>query len=251
VDVFVNGTPLPQRADLSQAGWVFNATNGVLRVRHDTGTNVLIVAGTTAVSLTNGVPYHGQNNGVSPIEDCYRYPAVDPVASLQFEILGPTTNLTLVARKGLPQPGLGLFDYLSANPGTNDEFILVLTNSFPVPAAAGDWYLTVVNQSGVAASYAIQANQWAGSGQPIILISLSVQADSFCFSWNSLPGARYVVQGKASLADAGWVDVSDTINATDTVTSYCQPLPSPYGFFRVAAGPALDASASQPVIAWQ
>jgi hypothetical protein len=44
VDVFVNGTPLPQQADLSQAGWVFNATNGVLRVRHDTGTNVQIFA---------------------------------------------------------------------------------------------------------------------------------------------------------------------------------------------------------------
>jgi hypothetical protein len=43
VAVFVNGTPLSQRSDLSQPGWVFTATNGVLRIRHDTGTNVLIV----------------------------------------------------------------------------------------------------------------------------------------------------------------------------------------------------------------
>jgi hypothetical protein len=43
VAVFVNGTPLSQRSDLSQAGWVFTATNGVLRIRHDTGTNVLVV----------------------------------------------------------------------------------------------------------------------------------------------------------------------------------------------------------------
>ena len=245
LDVFVNGTPLPERSDLNQPGWVFTASNGVLRVRHDAGTNVQIVAGSPLVTLTNGIPCHNQNNGAAPIEDCYRYTAVDPVARLQFEILGPTADLTLVVRKGLPQPGLGLFDYISANPGTNDEYILVLTNSAPVPASAGDWYLTVVNRSGAAANYAIQANQWNSSGQPINLTSLSVQGDSFCFSWNSLPGARYVVQGKASLTDADWTDLSDTITATNVVTSYCEPLPSPYQFFRVAAGTALAGGGSQ------
>jgi hypothetical protein len=121
MDVFVNGTPLPQRSDLNQPGWVFTASNGVLRLRHDTGTNVQIVA-----------------------------------------------------------------------------------------------------------------------GQLITLASVSVQGDSFCFSWNSLPGARYVVQGKASLTDAGWADVSDTITATNVVTSHCVLLPSPYEFFRVAADAALN-----------
>jgi hypothetical protein len=217
-----------------------------LRIRHDTGTNVQIVAGTSAVTLTNGIPFQNQNYGMTPIEDCYRYTAVDPVARLQFEILGPTADLTLVVRKGLPQPGLGLFDYISANPGEDDEFILVLTNSFPVPASAGDWYLTVVNRSGAVADYAIQATQWATFGEPITLASLSVQGDSFCFSWNSVPGARYVVQGKASLTDADWTDVSDTITATNAVASYCEPLPSPYQFFRVSADTALDGGDSQP-----
>jgi hypothetical protein len=240
VDVFVNGTPLPQRSDLSQPGWVFTASNGVMRLRHDTGTNVQIVAGTPIVTLTNGISYQHQNNGVSPIEDCYRYTATDPVARLQFEILGPTADLTLVVRKGLPQPGLGLYDYISANPGTNDEFILVLTNSSPVAASAGDWYLTAINRSGAAANYAIQATQWSTSGQPIILTSVSVQGDSLCFSWNSQSGASYVVQGKASLANADWTDVSDTITATGATTSYCEPLPSPYQFFRVAADTALN-----------
>jgi hypothetical protein len=40
--VLVNGAALPERSDLSQAGWMFTPSNGVLRVRHDTGTNVYI-----------------------------------------------------------------------------------------------------------------------------------------------------------------------------------------------------------------
>lgn len=42
--VLVNGEPLPQRSDLSQPGWVFSASNSVLRIRHDTGTNLQVVA---------------------------------------------------------------------------------------------------------------------------------------------------------------------------------------------------------------
>ena len=240
VDVFVNGTALPQRSDLTQPGWVFNGTNGVLRIRHDTGTNVLVVAGTPVITLTNGIPFQNQNNGAAPVEDCYHYTAVDPVAALQFEIFGTTADLTLVVRKGLPQPGLGLFDYLSANPGTNDEYILVLTNSSPVPASAGDWYLTAINRSGMTANYTIEATQWATSGQPIILDSVNLQGDGFCFSWNTLPGARYVVQAKASLTDPVWADVSGTINANGATTNYCESLPSPYQFFRVAAGVSLN-----------
>jgi hypothetical protein len=42
VSVLVNGAILPERSDLSQAGWVFTASNAVLRIRHDSGTNVQI-----------------------------------------------------------------------------------------------------------------------------------------------------------------------------------------------------------------
>jgi hypothetical protein len=42
--VTVNSVLLPPVADLSQPGWVFTASNGVLRIRHDTGTSVQILA---------------------------------------------------------------------------------------------------------------------------------------------------------------------------------------------------------------
>ena len=210
---------------------------------------VFTLTGFAGVTLTNGISCTNSNSGVGQIEDHYRYTVTDPVARVQFEILEPTADLTLVARKGLPMPGLGLFDYLSANPGTNDEFILVLTNSLPVPVAAGDWYLTVVNPSGVPANYTIKATQSAESGQPIILNAAGPQDNSFCFSWNSLPDAHYVVQGKAWLTDSNWVDVSGTITASNAITSYCVPLPSPYHFFCVHEGAALYATApsDQPI----
>ena len=40
--VTVDGQPLPQRADLAQPGWTFNAGTGTLRLRHDTGTAVRV-----------------------------------------------------------------------------------------------------------------------------------------------------------------------------------------------------------------
>ena len=50
------------------------------------------------------------------------------------------------------------------------------------------------------------------------------------------PGLHYFVQGKTDLTTTNWVAVSPTITATDTLTTYCIPLPSPYHFFRVHEG---------------
>lgn len=192
------------------------------------------------ITLTNAIAYSNTNSGVAPIEDYYRFVVTNPVARLQFDILEPTADMTLLVRKGLPLPSLADFDYQSANSGTNDEFILVLPGSAPVVASAGEWFLTALNLSGSPASYAIRATQWPLTGQPISIYGPTVQSNSFCFSWNSLPGARYVVQAKVTLSDTNWVDHSDTITATDVVTTYCVPLPSPYHFFRVIEGVAVN-----------
>jgi len=44
--VLAGGAALPQRADLAQQGWVFDAATGVLRIRHDAAAAVQVVAGT-------------------------------------------------------------------------------------------------------------------------------------------------------------------------------------------------------------
>ena len=54
--VLVNGAALLERADLSQAGWVFTASNGVLRIRHDSGTNVQIFSDLPMGITTSNLP---------------------------------------------------------------------------------------------------------------------------------------------------------------------------------------------------
>jgi hypothetical protein len=55
--VLVDGAPLPQRSDLTEPGWCFTASNGVLRLRHDTGISVQIVASVPMIILTNIMLY--------------------------------------------------------------------------------------------------------------------------------------------------------------------------------------------------
>jgi hypothetical protein len=87
-----------------------------------------------------------------------------------FQVLNPANaQLGLYARDGLPVPGPLNFDYDSLDSGTNDQFIVVTTNSIPVPLPSGNlntvlppgpttWYLAVYNFGGAAnASYQILA----------------------------------------------------------------------------------------------
>ena len=74
-----------------------------------------------------------------------------------FEIINPVSELDLYARHALPLPGSTMFDYEASYQGTNDEAIVVATNSFnllgapittnsaPVPLTPGTWYLAVYN----------------------------------------------------------------------------------------------------------
>lgn len=202
------------------------------------------------ITLTNGISYAAANSGAANPTDYYRYVVTGSVARAQFEINNPTADLTLVARKGLPLPNLGLFDYLSANSQPNDELIVLFTNSAPVALTTGDWFLTAVNVSGLPANYSIKATQWPVTGQPVVIGENSIVSNSFCLTWASLIGAHYYVQGLTNLSPTTnyWETISPTITATDTLTTWCVPLPSPYQFFRVVEGLALNPVVPPPVI---
>jgi len=164
----------------------------------------------------------------------------------QFEINGPSGDLTLVARKGLPVPSLNSYDFISANPGTNDELIVLYNDTAPVPLTPGDWYLAVINPSSAPVSYSVIATEYPSYGTNLLLSNSFSDGSSFCFSWNSLPGVHYFVQAKASLETNAWITISPTITAADISTSYCVPLSSAFHFFRVVEGLVLVTTA--PVI---
>ena len=201
------------------------------------------------IELTNAVPYTNSNAGIG-IEpsDFYHYVATTNANRLQFETYGANADLTLVARRGLPPPGLGLYDYRSANPGTNGELIVVITNSVPVSFPPGDWFITVVNTSGGPADYVVMATEWPDTGRPLTVVSSGPVGGDYCLTWNSVPGAHYFVRGKITLGDPAWANLSGPIIATNTLTTWCIPLATPYQLFQVVEGLVVDTTIPPAVI---
>ena len=193
------------------------------------------------ITLTNAVPYFNTNAGGTSSNDYYLYQVSTNAARVQFEINNPSADVALLAHRNLPLPDINnasTYDYLSTNAYPNDQLILIYPNSTPVPLTPGDWFLTAVNLSGGSASYSIMATEWPVTGTNLNVRGY-LNGNEFCLEWDSLIGAHYVVQGKVSLGDPTWVDVSPTIPATAVTTTYCVPLPSPYNYFRVIEGLAL------------
>jgi hypothetical protein len=221
--------------------------------------------GINFIGLTNGIPYTNSLAGNGTIiptnslfaggksSQIYRYTVTNnPPARAQFDILEyPGADLILVARLGLPPPDDNTYDYISSNPTTNGEVIVVFTNSTPIPLLRGDWYLTAINKSTSTnpAPYTVVATEWPVTGRPFGITNYgfstnglstnSVVTNEFCLTWNSLPGVHYYLLGATSLSPWLWYKASPTITATNSSTTYCVPLPSPFHFFRVAEGLSL------------
>jgi subtilisin-like proprotein convertase family protein len=113
-----------------------------------------ILTNTTAIPLTNTIVY---TNTITNAPQYYSFVVPSNAVLASFEIINPVSELDLYARHALPLPGSTMFDYEASYQGTNDEAIVVATNSFnllgapittnsaPVPLTPGTWYLAVYN----------------------------------------------------------------------------------------------------------
>jgi subtilisin family serine protease/subtilisin-like proprotein convertase family protein len=187
-------------------------------------------------TLTVGVPFANTNSGPGGATDYYLYTVSTNAVRAQFEINGPSADMTLVARKGVPPPTLASYDYISANPGPNDELIVLFDSSNPVPLSPGDWYISAVNVAGEPATYAVRATEFPVYGTNIVITNCAASSDELCLTWTALAGVQYYVQGKTHIDATNWLPVSPTITAVDALPTYCVTLPSPYHFFRVHEG---------------
>jgi subtilisin-like proprotein convertase family protein len=110
-------------------------------------------------NLTNGAPFTDiLTNGYNPVR-YFEYDVSSNAYEATFQLLQLSGNADLVVRKGGPLPDLSSSDYGSFNPGRADENIYVLTNSAPVPLAAGRWYLGVFNRDGSRLQYSVLAKE--------------------------------------------------------------------------------------------
>jgi autotransporter-associated beta strand protein len=115
----------------------------------------------TVTPLSNNVPFNNFPIGVgAQLATSQYYSFVVPTNAIMvtFQITNVTPNgstngeVDLYVNRGLPLPGPTDFDFESANPGPNDQFIVITTNSIPVgipvattntiaPLTPTTWYL--------------------------------------------------------------------------------------------------------------
>jgi hypothetical protein len=84
-------------------------------------------------------------------------PAGIPAQAVSIWLTGARSNLTLVASEHLPLPDLNHYDYISQQPCTNDEIVMVVTNSTPFPIQTNRWYIGVFNTTATNVIYSVDA----------------------------------------------------------------------------------------------
>jgi len=124
------------------------------------------------------------------------------------------------------------YDYRSVYPGTNDESIMVLTNSAPVPLTPGAWLIAVVNMEGDPVDYTLVATESTGPGGNLITLTNAVAYTNSISTTNGLDYYQFLV------STTGTNVLFQTLGADGNVDLYLSkglPLPGPgayqYGSF--------------------
>ncbi|MGI8965579.1 MAG: pre-peptidase C-terminal domain-containing protein, partial [Limisphaerales bacterium] len=129
-------------------------------------TNLMVTPLTNMVAVTTNI-------APGNVLQYFQFDVATNAISAMFEILNPSDDVDLVIRRGLPLPNPASFDYRSVNSGTNNELIVVTTNSSPIPLAPGRWYLGVYSSATNPVTYTIRVTeQFAGTPGPTNIIDL-------------------------------------------------------------------------------
>src|SRR5581483_758760 len=149
-------------------------------------------------TLTNGLALTN-TLGTGNVPRYYQYDVSSNGVAALFELFNLNGNVDLVVSRGPPLPDLVTHAYISDNPGTNNEALLVVTNSTPVALDAGRWYLGVFNQDINPVTYAVRATEFP----PPTIITLT---NGIPFQYHSASGLvptnffRFVVDHTNSAA---------------------------------------------------
>ena len=88
-------------------------------------------------------------------------------SAVSFRLSGAQSNLTVVLSEHLPLPDLNHFDYISQQPSTNDEIVMLVTNSTPFPIQTNRWYVGVFNST--ATNVLFEAEACWTTNYPVII----------------------------------------------------------------------------------
>jgi subtilisin-like proprotein convertase family protein len=91
------------------------------------------------------------------------------LAGVTNNYTGYRSNLTVVLSQQLPLPDLTHYDYLSRLPATNNDAIVVLTNSTPFYIQTNRWYVGVFSDAPTNVPFMVQACYTTGTNYPVII----------------------------------------------------------------------------------
>jgi hypothetical protein len=90
------------------------------------------------------------------------------LTGVESNFTGLGSNLTVVLSQHLPLPDLTSYDYIVRQPSTNNEVIMVVTNTTPFPVQTNRWYVGVFNNSFTNVPFNVQAC-YTVSNYPVII----------------------------------------------------------------------------------
>ncbi|HWW00076.1 MAG TPA: S8 family serine peptidase [Candidatus Acidoferrum sp.] len=91
------------------------------------------------------------------------------LTGVQSNYVGLGSNVTVVLSQHLPLPDLTHFDYISSQPDTNNDVVLVTTNTTPFPIQTNRWYVGVFNNTYTNVPFIVQACYATATNYPIII----------------------------------------------------------------------------------
>ena len=195
----------------------------------------------TAYGLTN-LPLPRLTNGVAStnllgtnLMDFYWFTVSTNAYKALFETFNADGNVDLYARRGLPFPGPGLYDYAGTNGGTTNETITILTNALPVPLTPGIWLVGVSNADVKPVAYGIRGTEFvpATTNTSVDNLHVSVSNGWFYISWASTIGSTYRVDGCSNIVAPVWTTVVANFAATNALTTVRVAVSAGYQFFNV------------------
>jgi subtilisin-like proprotein convertase family protein len=187
------------------------------------------ILSTDVTRLVNGEPVCTNVPPIDP-EQLYTgvhfYSVVVPNGPLQttIELFGADGNVDLYVQKGVPLTNFSayvsageLYPYFGEAPSNLDEFIMLDTNSFPVPLSQGVWYIAVVNREATPVNYCIRASVLSRFNVTPLLNGITECAFLGVTNGGSIAGVDYYSFDVASNAVQA---TFETFNASGNVDLY-------------------------------
>jgi len=79
------------------------------------------------------------------------------LSGVESNYTGFRSNVTLVLSQHLPLPDLTHYDYISASPRTNDDVIMIVSNTTPFSVQTNRWYVGIFNSAPTNVPFTVQA----------------------------------------------------------------------------------------------